>query len=127
MHEFSVTKEIVSEVKKIAKEKNASSVNEIRLEVGKLSHLNISQLRFCFNSLIDTEELLRDVDLVIEEKEVFINCECGYSGEVGEEDKKISALAAKLKCPSCGNLSPSIKSGEEILIRDIKIVRDEDE
>lgn len=124
MHEFSLSKEIVSEIKKIANEEEADLVDKVELLIGKLSHLNVEQLNFCFDTIVKDEELFEDCSLVIEENEVEINCECGYNGTVGEETKKLSSLAKHLKCPKCGNLNPSIEKGKEVLIKSVEIKRE---
>lgn len=126
MHEFSVSKEIASEVKRVAEEEDAVSVKKINLGIGRLSHLNPQQLEFCFESIADDEELLRDASIDIEEKDVEIECGCGYEGTVSDGIKKLSSLAKHLNCPDCGNLNPSIEKGRGIFIESIKIVRNEE-
>ncbi|PTD93435.1 hypothetical protein C9439_07685 [archaeon SCG-AAA382B04] len=126
MHEFSISKEIAMKVKKVAQQKDADHVNKINLRIGKLSHLNVDQLEYCFKTIAKGDELLDKTKLNIEEKNIEVECSCGYEGQVGDEIKKLSSLANHLKCPSCGNLNPSIKKGKEIFVKDIKIVREDE-
>ncbi len=125
MHEFSVAKEIVSKIKEVAEEERADEVKEVKLEIGELSHINLKQLEFSYNTLINDDEVLEDSDLVIEKKPVKIDCECGF---VGRNDKSnvrsLSSLVNNLKCPECGKRNPSISEGKEIMIRDVEIRRD---
>ena len=123
MHEFSMTNQIVQLVLKEAHQHHAKGIKEVHLIIGKLTFLNLDQLQFAYNILIQNT-IMKDSTLHIEQKNGVIKCtHCGYSGDLTYEDDPVYHVPAPtLKCPQCQG-RVTIVGGKEIIIKSIKLVK----
>lgn len=123
MHELSITTQIVENILIEAKKQNAIKVLEVHLDIGKLTFLGISQVRFSFKILAENT-LLKNAKLIIEEKDGIIECpNCRYKGEIQiEDDPGYHIPIPILQCPKCSKIAKVIE-GKECTIKSIKMVK----
>jgi hydrogenase nickel incorporation protein HypA/HybF len=114
MHELSIVFEVIDQVEKIAKENNIEKVTGLTLELGEVSTVIPDYFRDCFSWAIKKSEYMKEcvLDIVVLEAESFCkDCKKTYSTtKYGKE------------CPYCHKENTYLLSGEEISIRDIKVV-----
>ena len=95
MHEFSVVKELVEQVRHFAAEREDMGVIEVRLRIDSV--LSVTAVRQAFE-LIVSETPLADARLVIEEREVRHVCPgCGFT-EIVRAGHLLGHLYV---CPEC--------------------------
>ena len=63
MHELSMAQGIINAVLDTAKENNATEVNEVTIEVGRLAMINPEQLQFILGVLIENT-LMEDAKII---------------------------------------------------------------
>ncbi|MCW4021133.1 MAG: hydrogenase maturation nickel metallochaperone HypA, partial [Candidatus Bathyarchaeota archaeon] len=86
MHEFSVTTQIVENVLREARARNAKEVSEVHLVIGKLTFLGSEQVRFSYKVLTEGT-MMKNSKLFIEAKDGVVKCgSCGYEGSFNYED-----------------------------------------
>ena len=133
MHELSIACEILEQVKNTAAEHGAIKVKNITLQMGKLSHTNPEQLSFIFKTIADGS-IAQDAELIIEMVPPNLECECGYSGAIDEEQiRESSELTSELlayievakECPICGKQA-QLTGGRELIIKSIEIETEDD-
>ncbi len=124
MHEFSTMSSIVATVLEEGKKHGASAITRVVLDIGELTFLGEEQLRFAFKVLREGT-LLDGADLVINRVAPQVACSCGYTGDVGYEEKKEFHIRFPvLRCPECGG-PVDVRQGRECLIKHIEIERDD--
>ncbi|OKY77153.1 MAG: Zn finger protein HypA/HybF regulating hydrogenase expression [Candidatus Methanohalarchaeum thermophilum] len=119
MHEFSVAKQVCDKALEILDEEDMEKVVDVYVGIGKLSHINEKQFRFCFNNIKKNFVALEESDLSVNEKDVSIECDCGYKGVIEIND--FEEIPNKFKCPKCDDPNPSIEKGDEVIIEKIKL------
>ncbi len=144
MHEYSIACEIFEQVIASARAHGASEVKAVTLEMGKLTHTNPEQLKFCFDVLAEGS-IAEGAEFIVEMLSPSVECECGYRGTVdtpgkpaekeGEDGGENRAEAvddtelhqselleyvAALNCPACGKAA-RITGGQELIIKTIDI------
>jgi hydrogenase nickel incorporation protein HypA/HybF len=133
LHELSIACEILEQVKNTAADHGAIKVKNVTLQMGKLSHTNPEQLSFIFKTIAD-ESIAQDAELIIEMVPPKLECECGYSGAIDEEQiKESSEFTSELlayievakECPICGKQA-QLTGGRELIIKSIEIETEDD-
>lgn len=81
MHEYSIACEIFEQVIASARTHGASEVKAVTLEMGKLTHTNPEQLKFCFDVLAEGS-IAEGAEFIVEMLSPSVECECGYQGRV---------------------------------------------
>ncbi|MBS7650499.1 MAG: hydrogenase maturation nickel metallochaperone HypA [Candidatus Bathyarchaeia archaeon] len=121
MHELSMAKGIVETVIAEANKRNAKSVSEVCLVVGKLSMLGLDQLRYCYK-LLTKDTILEESKLKIELEEGQVYCErCKFEGPIKiREDPQYHIVYPTLECPECGG-EVEVVSGRNCYIKSIKL------
>jgi hydrogenase nickel incorporation protein HypA/HybF len=122
MHEFSMTSQIVDSVLAEARRRNAKRVLSVRLVIGKLSFLNLDQVRFSYKVLVEGT-LLAGSRLYIKEQDATVECPfCGYKGGIKYiEDPSCHFKFPSLSCPKCGK-DVNVVGGQECTIKSLKLV-----
>lgn len=131
MHELSIACEILDQVLATATEHGATEVKHVTLQMGRLSHTNPEQLSFCFKAIAE-ESIARDADFIVEMVPPTLECECGYTGTVDEEQIRDSSgfksellvYAAVMECPICEKPA-HVTGGRELIIKSIEIETEE--
>jgi hydrogenase nickel incorporation protein HypA/HybF len=121
MHELSMASNLIDIAVQEAKKRNATSVLEVNLVVGKFSMLGLEQLRFCYNLLIKNT-LLENSKLEVKYEDGKIYCDkCRYEGPIQlKEEPEYHIIFPTLVCPKCGNPAEII-SGRDCYIKSIRV------
>ena len=133
MHELSIACEIFEQVINSAKSHRATQVNQVTLQIGRLTQTNPEQLSFCFK-VIAEGSIAADADLVVEMIPPSLECECGYEGtldkaqirESSELKSELLAYTAAMECPICEKHAHII-GGRELIIKSIEIETKDDD
>ncbi|NYT00912.1 MAG: hydrogenase maturation nickel metallochaperone HypA [Methanocellales archaeon] len=117
--------EIYEVILKTAIKNDAKKVTSVDLELGELTHINHDQLIFCLEIMVKGS-LMEDAKINLIVKPPKVKCKCGYEGVLDDNRRLlISDFAFSMGCPGCGNPVPSLISGKEINVRNIKIELDD--
>ena len=124
MHELSMAQGIINAVLETAESNNATDVNEVTIEIGKLAMINPEQLEFILGVLIENT-IIEDAEIIIEDIPVEIECyECKFHGNavIDENDH----YAPMVKCPECDSFDIEILNGKDIVVKNIVIEKPDD-
>ncbi|MDV0444691.1 Hydrogenase maturation factor HypA [Methanimicrococcus sp. At1] len=121
MHEYSLAMDLMESVLAAAAENNASVVNHISVKVGKIAHVNPTQLEFCLKS-IGEGTIAENAEYSFEYIEPEIQCACGYFGKPNETEDSLDMLEylVSLVCPLCGK-NVEVIGGTELVVDSIDI------
>ncbi len=86
MHEYSIACEIYEQVIATARAHGASEVKAVTLQMGRLTHTNPEQLKFCFDVLAEGS-IARGAEFLVEMIPPTVECDCGYRGTVDNPGK----------------------------------------
>ena len=124
MHELSMAQGIINAVLETAEQNNATEVNEITVEVGRLAMINPEQLEFILGVLVDNT-ILEDAKIIFEEIPAEIDCfDCKFHGEAILDDS--DHYAPLVKCPKCDSLGVDVINGKDIIVKNIVIEKPDD-
>ena len=119
MHEFGITARIVDAVMGAAQENGGNKVLKVDLRIGKLTFLNLEQVRYAYVLLVKGT-LLVDSELDIEEVEGVIKCiNCLEQKEVHFKGECMEPLPL-FSCSNCGG-KVEIIAGKECLVKGIVV------
>ena len=125
MHELSMAQGIINAVLETAESNNATEVNKVTIEVGRLAMINPEQLKFILDVLIDNT-IMQDAEINFEEIPAEIECfDCKFHGNAILDDS--DHYAPIVKCPECDSLSIEILNGKDIVVKNIVIEKPDDE
>jgi hydrogenase nickel incorporation protein HypA/HybF len=114
MHELGIVFYIVDEVKKVAKENNAKKVLEVTLELGEVSSVIPSYFMDLWQWTIKKHEILKDCKMNLVELKALSYCEdCKNTYSTVEHGRT---------CPYCNSPHTYLVCGNEINLKDIKVV-----
>lgn len=116
MHEIGVAQSIVSRAEQHARKNGAQKVVRLTLKIGKLTGVVPGYLEKCWDFATQST-LLEGSLLEIEEIEgvLFCNeCRCEFPVQLNLSDDNP-------KCPKCGSEQWHVKSGRELMIKEIGI------
>ena len=112
MHEFSLAAGIAETVSEIARQNPGKSVLKVRLRIGQLTCIEIDQLTFCYESIVEGTDL-ENSSLVMETVPVAIKCEyCHYKGRPDCCGDALTASIPTMQCPRCGHAAPTTTGHE---------------
>ena len=102
MHEFSLVSDLIETLTEEMRKRNATAVDEVRLEVGELSSYGIDQLRAAYESLTQGTPL-EGSTLILDVRKAVVECtECGYRGGVSNiPEGHHHDLPIAVPCPAC--------------------------
>ena len=125
MHELSMAQGIINAVLETAESNNATEVNEVTIEVGRLAMINPEQLQFMLGVLVENT-IMEDAEITFEDIPAEIRChDCDFHGEAILDDS--DHYAPLVKCPECDSLSVEILNGKDIVVKNMVIEKpDED-
>lgn len=119
MHELSMAQGIINAVLDTANENNATEVNEVTVEVGRLAMINPEQLQFILGVLVENT-IMEDAEIKFEEIPAEIQCyDCEFNGDAVLDDK--DHYAPLVKCPKCDSLNVETLNGKDIVVKNIVI------
>lgn len=114
MHETSIALSILDIVESKCREEGCTSVDSIRLRIGKAAGLLPEALVFAFDAVKDNS-VAKSARLVIEPVLVGGTChDCGKEFTAGEDARYV------FSCPLCGSKSFEITRGREMEILDME-------
>lgn len=122
MHEFGITSRIIKSILKVAKENNATRVVRVDLLLGKLTFLNIRQVKMCFDILVKGT-ILEGSELFVQESEGIIHCRnCNLERKLqvnlpDDPNTQLDQLPI-FACTNCGG-KVTILKGKECQVKGI--------
>lgn len=109
MHELSITRNIVAIV---AEKAGPRAVKRVRLQVGRLSGIEVPAIRFCYD-VCAQGTVLEGSTLEVEEVEGRGKClECGT---------EVEAVHFTARCPCDKKARLRIIRGEELLVKEMEV------
>jgi hydrogenase nickel incorporation protein HypA/HybF len=124
MHELSMAQGIINSVIETAEANNATEVNEVVIEIGKLALINPEQLSFMVDVLSENT-IVKKANFKINEIPVEIECpECNFKGNA--ETDELDHYAPMVECPKCENKRISILNGKDCIVKNIVIEKPDD-
>ncbi|HWF19349.1 MAG TPA: hydrogenase maturation nickel metallochaperone HypA [Verrucomicrobiae bacterium] len=122
MHELSVVSGLVESVLEFVESHAVKRVAAVRLQVGELAQLEVEQLRFCYEAMIE-KTAMEGSTLEIEPISAEVNCaHCSYHGPPKYWEGALSGtLVPTLQCPTCGHAAEAVR-GHECSIKSIQYV-----
>lgn len=110
MHELSIAQSMVQAVRDFT---GGAKVVAVRLEIGRLSGVEVDSIRFCFDVVIRGTPL-EGARLHVDEVPGHGRCRaCGSEFEV----------TIPLPACACGSVDVETTSGDQVRIRDVEVVR----
>ncbi len=122
MHEVATSQFLADAVLREAKERNATRVLRVEVEIGELSFLEPDQISFwvemCFQGTV-----AEGADLAIELVEPLVTCQqCGYSGEPPVAQHPAYHFELPIfQCSRCGSPRLKVERGRECLLRRLEL------
>jgi hydrogenase nickel incorporation protein HypA/HybF len=111
VHELSIAQSMVQAVVEATGQRRVLGV---RLEIGKLSGVEVAAIRFCFDVVAEGTPV-QGAELTIEEPPGHGRCRaCGAAFPV----------TTPLPRCACGGLEVELESGKQIRVRDVEVQRD---
>ena len=124
MHELSMAQGILNVVIENAENNDATSVEKVVIEIGKLALLNPEQVQFMLGVLKE-DTIAENAEFVIEEVPVEIKCsQCDYEGVVVTDD--LDHYAPMVTCPKCESYKVEVLNGKDVTVRDLVIEKPDD-
>ncbi len=108
MHEMSIAIEIVRQAERIAREHQATRVDEIEVEVGVMQQVVHEALHLAFEAAVE-QTWLQDAKLRITEEPLAAVC--------GGCQKTFAPRIDCFVCPHCGQANARITAGDQILLK----------
>ena len=112
MHELSIAMSIVEQVTEVVKQKNATSVTRIELDIGELSGLEWASFDFAWQPATRHSVLEHAERIVNRIPGIALCVECGH------QYPKHQAYDA---CPACQSYFHQLMSGKELRIKSIMV------
>lgn len=113
MHEMSLTESLVEIALEEATKQGATRITRVRLDVGKLSHIEPEALVFCFEAV--TKGTAADGALL----EIDHTEGTGWCLDCARE---VALTARFASCPLCGRYHVQMTAGDEFKIRELEVV-----
>lgn len=118
MHELSVCLGMLQQVEDIARDKAATEVVRIRIQIGPLSGVEANLLEQAF-PLASAGTLAEHAELIIDPLPVRVRCRsCSSESDVPPN---------RLLCTHCGAYDTQIISGDELLLSSVELVCQEED
>ncbi len=113
MHELSLCDDLLSQVKVIAAQNNAQSVESITVQIGELSGVEVVLLESAFD-LIKVDSIAEQAKLILQTTAVTVFCRaCGAESEVP---------ANNLLCQVCKGNETEVIKGNELILASVALV-----
>ncbi len=119
MHELSIVFEVIDQIEEIAKKNNVKEVTHLTLELGEVSTVIPDYFRDCFSWAIKKSTYMKNCELEIVVLQAMSYCrDC---------KKTFKTTQYGRECPYCKNTNTYLLTGEEISIRDIKVIEEKND
>jgi hydrogenase nickel incorporation protein HypA/HybF len=100
MHELSVATQIVDLAVETAGEHGAETVDGLTVALGRATHVNPEQFRFCVQTVAEGTPV-EDASVAVDRVTPRADCDCGWTGEPGSIDEAVTYVPDPV-CPDCG-------------------------
>ncbi|KXB01036.1 hypothetical protein AKJ44_03020 [candidate division MSBL1 archaeon SCGC-AAA261F17] len=133
MHEWALAEGVVSTALKIADERNARKILEIRIKVGKLQQIDSEIFEFALKELAKNTKA-EESKIRLEPEEVVLICNlCNHEWSFDEVSERLSPEESELihffpevvhtyaRCPECGSPDFRIEGGRGAWIDSIEM------
>jgi hydrogenase nickel incorporation protein HypA/HybF len=112
MHEFSIAKALITEIRGVVAQQGGGSVTAVEMEVGPLSGIETSQLAEAFRVLTADGEFAQAI-LHIDEAPLIARClVC---------QRKFEVTDYRFRCPECADSDVLIERGDGVIIQTVTI------
>lgn len=112
MHELSVCLSLMRQVESIAKQHDASSVEQLFITIGPLSGVEPELVRKAY-PLAAVGTVAENAELFIKSGDVVVSCsQCGAQSSVKPN---------QLLCTSCGDFRTRLLSGDEMILERLEL------
>jgi hydrogenase nickel incorporation protein HypA/HybF len=112
MHEFSIARALVTEIRRVVAQQGGGSVMAVNVEVGPLSGIESFQLAQAFRVLTAESELSQAVLQIIQAPLVARCDDCQREFELRDY---------RFRCPHCGDVNVLIERGDGVIIRTLTL------
>lgn len=114
MHELSIVFEVIDQVEELAKKNHVKEVTGLTMELGEVSTVIPDYFRDCFNWAIKKSTYMKNckVEIIVLKASSFCK-DCKETFDTTVYGKE---------CPHCHKTNTYLLSGDEISIRDIKVI-----
>lgn len=102
----------------VAAENDAERVDGLTVELGKATHINPDQLRFCLETALE-DTIAEGATVTIETRDPHARCECGWDGRP-EQLEMALAYAPSVRCPECDSRADLV-AGKECRLTSIDV------
>ena len=114
MHEVSIALGMVDELKRIARENNATKITLVKLKIGKMSGIVTDSLKFAFDAVKLEHPVMTSAEIIINEIPLIYECnDCNAKFET--EDIYFP------ECINCKSYNLTTLSGEEQHIENVEV------
>lgn len=110
MHEISVANGVLERALAAADEYGADRIDELTLEIGRVTHVNPEQLVFCLEAITE-ETPAEGATITTETIDPIATCDCGFHDEPSELDLA-AGFAPDIRCPDCGGRAELVQGRE---------------
>ena len=112
MHEHSLIKTLIAQVREIAQHNNASAVTEVVVEIGPLAGVEPLLLMSAFEQSL-ADDSLRGARLILVEVPLTIQCDLCR--------REATLHSFVFACPHCGSVSTQVVRGEHVILRHVEL------
>ncbi|MDD1766663.1 MAG: hydrogenase maturation nickel metallochaperone HypA [Candidatus Methanomethyliaceae archaeon] len=117
MHELSLATSVVDFLQRFSKEQGMNSIDAIFLEIGEMTHVDPSQLRYSLK-MVSQGTVAEKSKVYIRRSGIVLRCrKCGKDSRLKMMD---TITDYSLKCIGCGSMDVDIDKGRELVLRRIK-------
>lgn len=118
MHELGIVFHVIEKVEKIAKENNVKKVTRVDLEIGEVSLVIPSYFQDVWKWAIKKTEYMKECECNLIVLEAISYC---------EDCKETFKTTTNAKvCPKCGKSNTYLVTGDEINLKDIEVVENDE-
>ena len=110
MHEISVAHGVLERAIAAAEDYGADRIDEMTLEIGRVTHVNPDQLVFCLEAIVE-DTPAAGATIRTETVEPVATCDCGWRDTPGELSLA-AGFAPDVRCPDCGGRAELVQGRE---------------
>jgi hydrogenase nickel incorporation protein HypA/HybF len=117
MHELSLATSVVDFLQKYSKEQGLNRIDAIFLEIGEMTHVDPSQLRYSLK-MVSEGTVAEKSKVYIKRSGVVLRCrKCGKCSRL----KIMNTITDySIKCIACGSVDVDVDKGRELVLKRIR-------
>ena len=118
MHELGIVFHIIDSLQEVARDNGLEQINSVTVEVGEVSTVIPHYLTDCWQWAIKKHPFLENCEMVVETIHAVTHCDgCG---------RDYPTVAHGKICPLCGSGNTWLLKGNEINIKEISVLEEEE-